>query len=105
MGQDVKGFSTVEVIRLNAGSPASNFAFTKFDNSRGKVCDAIILTNLGSNSVFVSFSGTALVTGGSSFMLLPPNAIRSLDLMSSGLSIAVSGGNIESECELIGLGI
>ena len=105
MGQDLKGYSITDVIRLNAGSPASNFTFSKFDNSRGKVCDSIILTNLGSNSVFVSFSGTALVDGGSTFMLLPPNAIRSLDLMTSGLSIAISGSNVVSEIELIGLGI
>ena len=104
MGQDVKGFSVNEVIRLNVGSPASTLAFTKFDNSRGKVCDAFILTNLGSNNVFVSFSGTALVQGGSTFMLLSPNGIRSLDLMSSGLSVAVSGGNYSNEVELIGLG-
>mgnify|MGYP001563709601 FL=1 len=104
MGSDIKGYSVVEIIRLNIGSPATNFLFTKMQNV-GSICDSMMITNLGSNNVFASFSGAALVTGGSTAMLLPPNAIRSLDIRASGISIVSSGGNVTTEVEVIGLGV
>jgi len=104
MATDIKGYSVVDVIRLNAGSPATDFLFTKFQNV-GSISDSLMINNLGSNNVFVSFSGTAQVDGGSTFMLIPANATRSMDVRTSGLSVVSSGGNVNTEVEVVGFGI
>ena len=104
MGFDLRGYTIIDVIRQTIGSPASYMTFSKFNNN-GSMCHSLMINNLGSNNVFMSFSGTALVDGGSTFILLPANAIRSYDLRIGSVSFASSGGNVSTEIELVGMGI
>lgn len=105
MPYDLRGYMIFDVVRGNVGSPASTVQFTKFNNSPGSLCDAVMLNNLGSGNVFVALSGTALVGGGSTLMMMPPGTSRSLDIKVNSLSICASGGNVVSEFEVVGLGI
>ena|SRR3990167_104971 len=106
MAVDIRGYSVIDVVRLNAGSPQTFYTFSRFNNTTGSLCDALMINNLGSNNVFVVLgSGTALTTGGSTMMLIPANGARSLDYRCGSLSIASSGGNYNTEVEVIGLGV
>lgn len=101
---DLRGYTIIDVIRQNAGSPATYYTFGKFNNN-GSMCDSLMLNNLGSNNTFVSFSGTAVATGGSTMMLLPANATRNMDIRVGSISVVSSGGNYNTEVELVGFGI
>ena len=104
MGFDLQGYSVIDIIRKNAGSPATYYEFSKFNNN-GSMCHALQINVIGSNNVFVSFSGTALVNGGSTFMMIYPQGTRNLDYRTGSISIASSGGNYNTEIEVVGLGI
>ena len=106
MAYDLRGYSVVDVIRLNAGSPRTFYEFSRFNNTTGSLCDSLFLNNLGSNPCFVALgSGVASVTGGSTLLLIPANGTRSFDFRTGSISVAPSGGNYSNEFEVIGLGV
>lgn len=102
MGYDLKGYSVIDIIRQNVGSPATNFAFSKFGNT-GSLCESLMINNLGSNNIFVAVSGTPGV--GSTMILIPAGGMRSMDIRLGSVQILTSGGNVNTETEVVGFGI
>lgn len=99
---DLRGYTIIDVVRKNCGSPATSYEFSKF-NGNGSSCDALALFNLGSNNAFVCFSGTPGV--GSTMMMVPPGGGRHLDFKCGSVQVLTSGGAVNTEFEVIGLGI
>jgi hypothetical protein len=104
MPHDVKGYSVYDVVRLVAGSPATNFQFTKFNNN-GSLCDSVMMNNLGSNAAFVALPTTGTIGAGSTMMLVPAFASRGLDIKAGSIQVLASGGAVSTEFEIVGLGI
>jgi len=63
MGEAIKGFERVEVIRLWTGSPGNIFTFT------GRM-DSVQVDVLGSPGVYVNFTGAAATTGSTMGLVL-----------------------------------
>ena len=88
------GFSTSQVIRQLAGSPATNFIL-------GGVSNTILIENLGSNSIYFAFDTSANPSSsGTGFMY--PRDVVSLDLRAGSISIQSSGAT-STEVQVITL--
>jgi len=86
MGENIRGYETSEIVRRDAGSPASFYSFANR-------MEAVLIDNLGSPGIYANFAGAAgsAVSGNSFFV--PNNSFRAFDLRIGSVSIYAPGGS------------